>query len=252
MLLLIMALLSSPALGLLKPSLDPARPHDYGTDVSTQIHGNMDLSTFQGKRYLDMINGCYRKYSKKECDTTEVSRVRMNLEQARAQHNYTKIGFLKMKTPPAAWNPIKDFYDRNKHLAKIENWPRGNTYVNHWTAPSRMVSFEDGGLRGAGQALKQQIWSGVRPVLEEWTGKKLKETSLYGIRLYSNNSILATHLDRMPLVSSCIINVDQDTSEPWPIEVYDHSGKAYNVTMEPGDMVLYEVVFNTMFLYKSV
>lgn len=47
-------------------------------------------------------------------------------------------------------------------------------------------------------------------------------------------------MDRLPLVSSCIINVDQDVDEPWPIEVYDHNGNAYNVTMEPGDMVLYE------------
>jgi prolyl 4-hydroxylase len=41
-------------------------------------------------------------------------------------------------------------------------------------------------------------------------------------------------------VSSCIINVAQDVDEPWPVEVYSHAGKAYNVTMEPGDMVLYE------------
>lgn len=41
-------------------------------------------------------------------------------------------------------------------------------------------------------------------------------------------------------MSSCIINVDQDLDEPWPIEVYSHEGKAYNVTMQPGDMVLYE------------
>lgn len=47
-------------------------------------------------------------------------------------------------------------------------------------------------------------------------------------------------MDRLPLVSSCIINVDQDLDEPWPIEVYDHQGNAYNVTMEPGDVVLYE------------
>ena len=32
----------------------------------------------------------------------------------------------------------------------------------------------------------------------------------------------------------------QDLDEPWPLEVYGHDGKAYNVTMEPGDMVLYE------------
>jgi prolyl 4-hydroxylase len=41
-------------------------------------------------------------------------------------------------------------------------------------------------------------------------------------------------------VLSAIINVDQDLDEPWPLEVYGHDGKAVNVTMEPGDMVLYE------------
>ena len=32
----------------------------------------------------------------------------------------------------------------------------------------------------------------------------------------------------------------QDVDEPWPLEVIGHDGKAYNVTMEPGDLVLYE------------
>ena len=51
---------------------------------------------------------------------------------------------------------------------------------------------------------------------------------------------LAVDVDRLPLVSSAIINVAQDIDEPWPIEVYDHNGKAHNVSMQPGDMVLYE------------
>lgn len=41
-------------------------------------------------------------------------------------------------------------------------------------------------------------------------------------------------------MTSAIINIDQDVDEPWPLEVYGHDGKATNVTMEPGDMVLYE------------
>lgn len=96
---------------------------------------------------------------------------------------------------------------------------------------------------------------------------------MYGIRVYSDNSVLATRkhstalhcinaavsdvipydvmrlmcacgihvdVDRLPLVSSCIIQVAQDVDEPWPIEVYDHNGKAWNVTMQPGDLTLYE------------
>lgn len=77
----------------------------------------------------------------------------------------------------------------------------------------------------------------------EWTGQQLAECSLYGVRIYKTGAILATHVDSkfrffsdattiyvlfpyifsyhwfrrlgLPLVSSAIINVDQDVDEPW-------------------------------------
>lgn len=107
-------------------------------------------------------------------------------------------------------------------------------------APTYMVNVEDTRLRGAGSNLKKHVWDAANSVISEWTGEELTECSMYGIRVYTEGSILATHVDRMPLVSSAILNVDQDVDEPWPIEVYAHDGKAYNVTMEPGEMVLYE------------
>jgi prolyl 4-hydroxylase len=63
---------------------------------------------------------------------------------------------------------------------------------------------------------------------------------LYGIRIYTEGSVLNTHVDRLPLVSSAIVNVDQDVDEPWPLEVIGHDGKAHNVTLLPGEMALYE------------
>jgi prolyl 4-hydroxylase len=140
------------------------------------------------------------------------------------------------------WQALSKFYKDNKDKGELEEWARGYTYTNHWESPTYMVSVENPNLAGAGPHLKQLVWDGVSPIIEAWTGHKLKPTSQYGIRIYTNNSILATHVDRLPLVSSCIINVGQDDiEEAWPIEVYDHSGRAHNVTMEPGDMVLYEV-----------
>ena len=47
-------------------------------------------------------------------------------------------------------------------------------------------------------------------------------------------------VDRLPLVLSAIINVDQDVDEPWPLEVYSRNGTAVNITIEPGEMILYE------------
>ena len=103
-----------------------------------------------------------------------------------------------------------------------------------------MISVENSRLRGGGSILKQAIWDAAKDTLQEWTGEELTQCSLYGVRVYTEGSVLATHVDRLPLVSSAIVNVAQDVDEPWPLEVIGHDGKAHNVTMEPGDMVLYE------------
>ena len=54
-----------------------------------------------------------------------------------------------------------------------------------------MISFEDGSFRD-GAATKQLLWQHVQPIIEEWVGRKVEPTSLYGIRIYTENSILAT------------------------------------------------------------
>ncbi len=161
---------------------------------------------------------------------------------------------------------LSNYWEQHKANAQEEQWPQGNTYVsstlsqrlfrnlsfvnfichsngfqvNHWAAPTYMVNVENTKLRGGGYGLKNKIWDGVKPVLEEWTGMELEPSSMYGIRKYTTGAILSPHADRIPLISSCIINVAQDVDEDWPLEVYGRDGLAYNVTMEPGDMVLYE------------
>jgi prolyl 4-hydroxylase len=103
-----------------------------------------------------------------------------------------------------------------------------------------LVNVEDSSLRGGGFQLKQAIWDAAKQTIQEFTGEELTECSLYGVRVYTQGAVLNTHVDRLPLVASAIINVAADVDEPWPLEVIGHDGKAYNITMEPGDMVLYE------------
>ena len=119
---------------------------------------------------------------------------------------------------------------------RLEKWPKGNIYVNHWESPTYMVSVEDTSLVGGGLELKNAIWDAARPVVEDWTQMELKPISQYGIRVYTEGAILSPHADRLPLVSSCIVNVAQDVEEDWVLEVFDRDGNAVNVTMEPGDM----------------
>lgn len=147
---------------------------------------------------------------------------------------------LEIKAPENVFNLVKSFWDKNKDKGKAENWGVGNTYTNNWQVPSTMISVEDTGLRGGGYQLKQKIWDAAKDVMEEWVGVEVTQCSLYGIRVYHEGSVLAPHVDRLPLVTSAIINVAQESDEPWPLEVVAHDGRVHNVTMVPGDMVLYE------------
>lgn len=129
--------------------------------------------------------------------------------------NYTKLGFTKIRAPDHVFKLIREFWDENKDKASDESWPVGNTYTNHWASHSKMVSVEDKTLKGGGYVLKQHIWNAAKDTISKWTGQELVQCSLYGIRIYYENAVLATHVDRLPLVSSAIINVDQDVDEPW-------------------------------------
>eukprot|EP00934_Nitzschia_sp_Nitz4_P001023 Nitzschia sp. Nitz4//scaffold58_size112336//60326//62043//NITZ4_004037-RA/size112336-augustus-gene-0.8-mRNA-1//1//CDS//3329555001//1023//frame0 len=252
-----------------KQAQQPDEPVEYGVDVSFPIHyasvstnyewlpHNQDPSLETPKMYEDMpiqplgdrqefyrdfLQGCRDAFGKKgnRCTQTEIDRVAMSLRQPQSMTNYTDVGFKKIRAPESVWKLIKEFWDKNQDKQVEENWGVGNTYTNNWKAKSYMVSVEDTHLRGGGRSLKQHIWDAARTTIQEWTGQELTECSLYGIRVYTTDAVLATHVDRLPLVSSAIINVAQDVDEPWPLEVYTHDGKAVNVTMEPGDMVLYE------------
>lgn len=101
---------------------------NYGVDTSTPVHHYLtqQKSPKAKKRYDDMLYGCYKLYSKIDCDSTERTRLEMNLRQPASQHNYTEIGFKKMKVPKEAWEPLIAFYEEHKNEGKPEKWPKGN------------------------------------------------------------------------------------------------------------------------------
>ena len=218
----------------------------YGVDCSFPVHSKEfkcgDLLGDRQSVYEEFMEGCRQHYGSKanRCDITEEDRIAMSIRQPQSMVNYTETGFMKIKAPTEVMNLLTQHWETNKANMKEEKWAVGNVYVNHWEAPTYLVSVEDQSLRGGGYNLKNEIWDAAKSTIEEWTGMELKPTSIYGIRMYTEGAVLNPHVDRLPLVSSCIINVDQDVDEPWPLEVYDRQGNAVNVTMEPGDMVLYE------------
>jgi len=222
-------------------------PAGGGGGVKTYVDTapSSPLSWSQKESYETHLKGCSEHYdggrlTKGSCVQTEKDRIAMNLRQPKSMTNYTELGFTKVKLDKDLFAEILDFWETNKVKGLVdEAWPKGNTYTNHWVKPTQMVSLENRKLRG-GMDLKNKIWSGTRELLEHWSGSELTATSLYGIRRYQEGHVLSPHVDRMPLVVSCIINVAQNVEEPWPLEVYAHNGLSYNVTMQPGEIVLYE------------
>lgn len=107
--------------------------------------------------------------------------------------------------------------------------------MNHWDATSQLVDFST----DAGEKLRNFIWDDTQIVLQDWTGVHLSPSSLYG-RVYGNHSLIAPHVDAEPMVISAVIRISQDLEEPWAIEMIDHNGKAHNVTLADGEMLLYE------------
>ncbi len=156
--------------------------------------------------------------------------------------NYTTVGFHKVRAPPEITAILNKFWKRqftsitgddDDDNMPNEIWSRGNTYTNHWSSPTKLLSITDS------SSLKI-IWDVSKEVLEQWTGVQLSPSSMYGVRIYTNGSVLAPHVDRNPLVISAVVNVAQDVDEDWPLEVYGRDGNAYNLTLEVGEMILYE------------
>lgn len=229
-------------------SNEAATVTSFGVDVSFPMqhaHVSQTEKPFSDSImpfYNEFMQGCRDYYQKRGelCDESERARLNLNLLQPAAMQNYTSAGYAKVQLPQNVMKLLVDFWENNQGEEKEEQWPAGNTYVNHWKFPTYMLSIGDRKLKGGGSDLKRALTESIQPILEAWTGQSLVFTSAYGVRIYKNDAVLSPHIDRLPLVTSAIVNVAQDVDEPWPLEVIGHDGKATNITLKLGEMILYE------------
>ena len=78
------------------PAVNIKDGDNYGVDVTFPIQHYLSPASEYSKAYNNMMEGCYAKYSMRECKLSEDSRIEMNLQQPSHQTNYTDIGFKKM------------------------------------------------------------------------------------------------------------------------------------------------------------
>jgi hypothetical protein len=247
------------------------QPVAYGVDVSWPMHHHFDvvammdasnthhptIRTDLADVYGKYMTGCYETYSWEACEKHEEERLALNLNQPPLMRNFTAAGCAKVQAPRKAFALLSDYFQKyNGHLVRKEattvgknedsendgsssssshsllipeKWPPGNVYTNHWETNTEMNHLD----MHMPSVDKETISSLIQATLEKWTGVALVATSMYGIRVYRRGSILAPHVDRLPLVISAIINVAQGNNgeEPWPLEVIGHDGIAVNITM---------------------
>ena len=220
---------------------------NYGVDVSFPMHhifpmendtdmGDMDsddptmIQRFSRDRldyyYNHFLRGCFRAYGEDLCRRSENERIEMSKRQPATMKNMTKgLGFRKTKVPTELFEKLLEFWHQHQQDAQVEEWPDGSTYLNHWESPPSVVRIDNETLQGGGYSLTQAVWDTIHPIVADWTGHILKEASMYGIRVYHTGAVLATHVDRNPLVSSAIINVAQDVDKPWYVKILDEIGR---------------------------
>jgi len=87
----------------------------------------------------------------------------------------------------------------------------------------------------ASEALMQYLL----PFMERSTGFKLFPTYSYG-RIYLTGATLAKHRDRPSCEISQSVMIGQSGNKPWPLYFESLTGKTVALTLEPGDLVIYQ------------
>jgi len=169
----------------------------------------------------------------------------------------TGLGFKKMNMPDEMLQQILDYY--HSLPDKLETHVPG--FINN--QPKKREEREKKelasgtGKMGMAEAVtylreftgpeRDMILTYMTKILEEWVGGakrpiKLEYTSIYGMRIYTNGSMLMNHCDKVDTHAvSAILNIAQEgIREPWPLVIMGNDGRTHEVIMKPGEMVLYE------------
>lgn len=148
--------------------------------------------------------------------------------------NYTRDGLLHTRLPQPLFAEVQAFYQRHRGQDKAEHIPGDFVYkANGGARSSSLVELSP--------ELRQKIHDTLKPMMEQWCGKKLAPTYVYGIRVYHDQAVLKCHRDRLEThIISAIINVDQQVDADWPLAIDDNYYRRHQLILKPGDVVFYE------------
>ena len=149
--------------------------------------------------------------------------------------NYTKTGFSKTRLPGPLFKKIQDFYRANLASGISETVP-GDFIFNSDKATKKSSLLVE-----LSAELREEVHDALKILMEQWCGKTLIPTFVYGIRVYQRGAVLKCHQDRLEThIISAIINVDQQTDKDWPLVIDDNYYRSNEVILKPGEVIFYE------------
>jgi len=159
-------------------------------------------------------------------------RQELNAYQPHMVPRMTPTGYEKHRTPSATHTWLSEFYEKTRARKELEG--SAGPCLNQHISPTYMMHVSP--------TQKKRLDKEIKPLLAAWANRDdLEQTSIYGIREYTNGSVLRMHVDTVDThVISAIINVAQSPGAVWPLQIMDHEENLHEVDMEPGDMVYYE------------
>lgn len=152
----------------------------------------------------------------------------------------TPTGFKVTKVPPKTWKLIQEVYSLLKNEKRKENWEGITNFIHDSNKKHIDIDFFDMDMIPRIKEIIQEELKGVHDSFIEYK-EELEPVWIYGMRSYTNGSVLEHHTDRPTThhISSIVI-VDKKINEDWPLQIQDHTGKWHEIYTNPGDMILYE------------
>lgn len=142
----------------------------------------------------------------------------------------TQEGVARKALPPKLLKRLVDVY-KAKSTLTLEQ-PEGNLPASI-DSPSFIVLVP--------KNIERDLTKHLQPLLVEWVQQELRYNNLYGIRCYTNGSVLSRHVDNPYQLASVIIPVIAEISEPWVLHIESHEpGHERQLTLDPGEVLFYE------------
>ena len=239
----------------IKPEIGKAVTWDLMIDGEFQTDTLHEGSTIdKGKKYI--ITSWWRENDWNGGEDTRLAQVKQDTKVINSNTSNKKIitsvedfprftpgGFNVIKTPERAWNIIQEVYNLVRHTGIREDFEYKENSIP--TGDSEILNLEQV------RTIRGIIHEELKGVHEQWSGTSLIPSFVYGIRSYTKDATLSSHVDRIAThhISSIII-VDKDLNcgckqtvggeHDWALDIQDHDGTWHKVYADIGDMILYE------------